>query len=143
MSPSFRRAMLVALLAPSLAEAQPPPGRGQGQGQGQAVPGLQEPERPARPGQVTAAFSTIEQARINAWLATNAATLRPLPPGIARNVARGKPLPPGIARRAAPPSLLSQLVARPGYEVLVVGTAVVLARTGSLVVEDLVQSALR
>jgi hypothetical protein len=140
MTLSFRRAMLLALLVPSLAEAQPPPGRGQGQAQGQ---GQTVPSQPQRPAQVTVAFSTAEQARINAWLATNAPSLRPLPPGIARNVARGKPLPPGIAKRAAPQSLLSQLVARPGYEVLVVGTAVVLAQAGNLLVHDMVQSALR
>jgi len=140
MTVSFRRALLVALLVPSLARAQPPPGRGQGQqgpGRGQSQGQGQ------RPAPVTVAFSVAEQARINAWLATNAASLRPLPPGIARNVARGKPLPPGIARRAAPQSLLSQLVARPGYEVLVVGTAVVLAQAGNLLVHDMVQSALR
>lgn len=153
MTLSFRRAMLVALLVPSLAEAQPPPGRGQGQGQGQglgqaqSVPGLPQGQppsaQPQRPGQPTVSFSAAEQARINIWLASNAASLRPLPPGIARNVARGKPLPPGIAKRAAPQSLLSQLVARPGYEVLVVGTAVVLAQAGNLLVHDMVQSALR
>jgi hypothetical protein len=143
MTVSFRRAMLVALLVPSLAEAQPPPGRGQGQGQGQTIPGLPQGQPTARPGQVTVAFSAAEQARINAWLATNAGSLRPLPPGIARNVARGKPLPPGISKRAAPQSLLAQLVARPGYEVLVVGTAVVLAQAGNLLVHDMVQSALR
>lgn len=161
MNPSFRRAMLVALLAPSLASAQPPhtPGQGrgqaqgQGQGQGQVQPAPGQGQRPGssqgqsqahgRPGQVTVAFSAAEQARITAWLATNAASLKPLPPGIARNLARGKPLPPGIARRAAPASLLSQLVPRPGYEVLVVGTTVVLAQAGSLIVHDLVHSALR
>jgi hypothetical protein len=88
-------------------------------------------------------FTAAEQARITAWLAANAASLRPLPPGIARNLARGKPLPPGIARRAAPQALLSQLVSRPGYEVLVIGTAVVLSQAGTLLVNDLVQAALR
>jgi hypothetical protein len=141
MTVSFRRALLVALLCPSLAEAQPPPGRGQGYGQ--AIPGLPQGQPSPRPGQVTVAFTAAEQARISAWLAANAGSLRPLPPGIARNVARGKPLPPGIAKRAAPASLLAQLVARPGYEVLVVGTTVVLAQAGSLLVHDIVQSTLR
>lgn len=85
----------------------------------------------------------MEQARISAWLAGNATSLQPLPPGIARNLARGRPLPPGIARRAAPQALLSHLTARPGYEVLVVGTAVVLAHAGSSMVHDLVDGAAR
>jgi hypothetical protein len=141
MTVSFRRAMLVALLAPSLASAQPPPGRGQGQGQ--PLQGQPPAGQGQRPGQATAAFTAAEQARITAWLAANAASLRPLPPGVARNVARGKPLPPGIAKRAAPQPLLAQLIHRPGYEVLVVGTAVVLAQAGNLLVHDIVQSALR
>jgi hypothetical protein len=119
-----RRFLLAALLVPA--------GAGAGRAQGAQ-----------RPPQSPLAFSVAEQARINAWLVANAASLTPLPPGIARNVARGKALPPGIARRAAPPALLAHILPRPGYEVLVVGTAVVLARQGTLVVEDLVQSALR
>jgi len=119
-----RRALLAALLVPAVA--------GEGRAQGAQ-----------RPPQSPLAFSAAEQARINAWLVANAASLTPLPPGIARTIARGRALPPGIARRPAPQALLTHLRPRPGYEVLVVGTAVVLARQGTLVVEDLVQSALR
>jgi hypothetical protein len=89
------------------------------------------------------AFTVAERAAIAAWLAANLGALQPLPPGIARNVARGKPLPPGIARRAAPQSLLAQIAPRPGHDVLVVGTVVVLAQLGNLLVQDLVQQAAR
>jgi hypothetical protein len=124
MTGASRRALLAGLLVPAVA------------GEGRAQGGQRPPQSPL-------AFSAAEQARINAWLVANAASLTPLPPGIARTIARGRALPPGIARRAAPQALLMHLRPRPGYEVLVVGTAVVLARQGTLVVEDLVQSALR
>jgi hypothetical protein len=125
-----RRTLLAACAALTMARealaqpplAQPPLGRGGG-GQSPSV-------------QLT--FTTAEQARITAWLVANAGSLQPLPPGIARNLARGRPLPPGIARRAAPQALVSQLLPRPGYEVLVIGTAVVLARVGTALVQDIV-----
>jgi len=137
----YRRALLAALLGPSLASAQPTQGRGEPHGQSPQGRGRQGQRE--RPGQAPVAFTAAEQALISAWLAANAASLRPLPPGVARHLARGKPLPPGIAKRAAPPALLAQLISRPGYEVLVVGTAVVLAQAGNLLVHDIVRSALR
>lgn len=130
-----RRALLATLIAalPAISRAQ---GQGQGQGQGR---GAQQRGQP----HPLVSFTAAEQAVIAAWLAANAGSLTPLPPGIARNLARGKPLPPGIARRAAPQSLRAQLVARPGFEVLVIGTSVVLAEAGSLRVNDLVAAARR
>ncbi|WP_291296441.1 anti-virulence regulator CigR family protein [Elioraea sp.] len=143
-----RRAVLAAFLATLSWRAQ---AQGQGQGQGQRQNQNQGPSQGQGQGQapnqgrggaqVPTTFSTTEQARITAWLAANAGSLQPLPPGIARNLARGKPLPPGIARRAAPQTLLSQLILRPGYEVLVIGTAVVLAQVGNQLVQDLVEGA--
>jgi hypothetical protein len=138
----LRRSLLAGLLLPAPALGQ---GQGQGRGQGQGQGPGQGPGGPQRSGEAAAllAFTAAEQVRITAWLAANAASLQPLPPGIARNLARGKPLPPGIARRAAPQTLLTQLVTRPGYEVLVIGTSVVLAKVGSSLVQDMVQAARR
>jgi hypothetical protein len=61
---------------------------------------------------------------------------KPLPPGIAKNLARGKPLPPGIAKNFLPQPFIAQLPQHPGYEWRQAGSDLVLAVSGTYVVQD-------
>src|SRR3546814_20296053 len=64
---------------------------------------------------------------------------QPLPPGIAKNLARGKPLPPGIAKRGLPNTLTSRLSIPSGYELLSVGTGVLLVAIGTRIIADVLR----
>src|SRR3546814_738377 len=64
---------------------------------------------------------------------------QPLPPGIAKNLARGKPLPPGIAKRGLPNTLTSRLSIPSGYELLSVGTDVLLVAIGTRIIADVLR----
>ena len=77
-------------------------------------------------------FTAAEKREIRDWFAKEKIAAEPLPPGIAKNLARGKPLPPGIAKKAIPPELAAKL-SRPDYELLLVGTDVVLVKSGVVV----------
>jgi hypothetical protein len=133
-------------------------GKGQGHGQGvNVVPGPgksqghkakshsqgvadQVHENQALDGLITAA----EQATILGFLQQKpgfVGSTGSLPPGIAKNLARGKPLPPGIAKQQLPPSLLSQLPPRPGYEWWAVGNDIVLTSIATGLVVDLIANA--
>jgi hypothetical protein len=90
--------------------------------------------QPAAPAAHTT-FSTVERNAISNYFRTHRINVKPLPPGIARNVARGKPLPPGIAKQRIPADLSRRLVARPGYEFLIVGENIVLIDPVGIVVD--------
>jgi len=77
-------------------------------------------------------FTAAEKREIRDWFAKEKIAAEPLPPGIAKNLARGKPLPPGIAKKAIPAALAARL-SRPDYELLLVGTDVVLVKSGVVV----------
>jgi hypothetical protein len=77
-------------------------------------------------------FTAVEKREIRDWFAREKIVAEPLPPGIAKNLARGKPLPPGIAKKEIPAALVAKL-ARPGYELFLVGTDVVLVKSGIVV----------
>ncbi|MGH7560450.1 MAG: anti-virulence regulator CigR family protein [Gemmatimonadales bacterium] len=82
-------------------------------------------------------FTDEEKRLIRDWYGQAKIQGKPLPPGIAKNLARGKPLPPGIAKQVIPAELDRILPPRPDFERLVVGTDIVLVRSG-LVVDILV-----
>jgi hypothetical protein len=91
---------------------------------------------------VSISFTPEEIVRIRAWFAARPEyRAQRLPPGVAKNLARGKPLPPGIARRQAPPELIAILGRRPGASFTIVGGALVLLNSAS-VVADIVENAL-
>jgi hypothetical protein len=75
-------------------------------------------------------FSAEEKRLIRDWFGQAKIAAEPLPPGIAKNLARGKPLPPGIAKKVIPAELLGRLPSRPAFELLLVGTDVVLVKSG-------------
>lgn len=68
---------------------------------------------------------------------------KPLPPGIAKNLARGKPLPPGIATRNLPENLIKGLPRYDGYEWMAAGADLILIKTASRLVADVLTNALR
>lgn len=78
-------------------------------------------------------FTAEEKRLIRDWYGQAKIAAEPLPPGIAKNLARGKPLPPGIAKKTIPADLLTRLPPRLDYERLVVGTDIVLVRSGIVV----------
>ena len=82
-------------------------------------------------------YSAVERERIGSYFRTHRYEAKPLPPGIARNLARGKPLPPGIAKQRIPADLSRLLVARSGYESLIVGDRIVLIDPVGIVVDIL------
>jgi len=91
--------------------------------------------RPTATGQDQGAgnlFTAAEKREIRDWFAKAKIAAEPLPPGVAKNLARGKPLPPGIAKKAIPAELAAKL-SRPDYELLLVGTDVVLVKSGVVV----------
>lgn len=77
-------------------------------------------------------FTAAEKREIRDWFAREKIAAEPLPPGVAKNLARGKPLPPGIAKKEIPAALATKL-SRPGYELFLVGTDVVLVKSGVVV----------
>jgi len=77
-------------------------------------------------------FTAAEKREIRDWFAREKIAAEPLPPGVAKNLARGKPLPPGIQKKPIPAALASKL-SRPDYELLLVGTDVVLVKSGVVV----------
>lgn len=86
---------------------------------------------------VTAGFSLTERRIVTDYFAEHRFDAKPLPPGIAKNLARGKPLPPGIAKQRVPDGLRTQLPARTGVEISIVGDRIVLLEASGLVVDIL------
>lgn len=104
----------------------------------QAGRGRERQSRDAQAGQASAqitvsVFTDDEKRKIRDWYGEAKIQAKPLPPGIARNLARGKPLPPGIAKQTIPSELERVLPARPDFERLVVGTDIVLVKSGIVV----------
>jgi len=140
----FCAAFLAAGTLPALAEQ--PPGRGRGRGNAGGAHGGGGGGRGNTGGgsaggggaSVSLSFSTTDQTRIRSYYAARP-NLRPqpLPPGIQRRLARGKPLPPGIAKRFAPPELVAQIGVRPGFQLLVVGSSLVLLHASTGMVQDI------
>jgi hypothetical protein len=78
-------------------------------------------------------FTAAEKREIRDWFAREKIAAEQLPPGIAKNLARGKPLPPGIAKKALPAELAGRFPRSPDFERLIVGTDVVLVKSGIVV----------
>lgn len=111
---------------------------GQGKGKGNSGSAGNNASDPA------AAAAALTAASIRASLGTNVGILhtgaKPLPPGIQKNLARGKPLPPGIAKKTVPGGLFPYLPRVEGYEWIQVGTALVLAGVGTLIVKEIIEN---
>lgn len=86
-----------------------------------------------------ALLSDQDRHTISGYFQHNPLHAQPLPPGIARNLARGKPLPPGIAKRGLPNALTSRLSIPSGYELLSVGTDVLLVAVGTRIIADVLR----
>lgn len=65
-----------------------------------------------------------------------------LPPGIRMNMARGKTVPYGLSYRRLPPQYLSYLPRYRGYEWRGYGNDLVLVRTGSSIIAEVIRGAL-
>lgn len=67
---------------------------------------------------------------------------RQLPPGIRMNMARGKKVPYGLSYRRLPPQYLSYLPRYRGYEWRGYGNDLVLVRTGTSIIAEVIRGAL-
>ncbi|MCU0803879.1 MAG: anti-virulence regulator CigR family protein [Burkholderiales bacterium] len=117
-----------------------PPGQAGGQGKGKGNSG-----NPGNGASDPAAIAaSLTAASIRTSLGSNVGVLhigaKPLPPGIQKNLARGKPLPPGIAKKTVPGGLFPHLPRVDGYEWIQVGTALVLAGVGTLIVKEIIEN---
>lgn len=84
-------------------------------------------------------LSDQDRHTISGYFQHNPLQSQPLPPGIAKNLARGKPLPPGIAKRGLPNALTARLSIPSGYELLSVGTDVLLVALGTRIIADVLR----
>ena len=153
MTKSYRRALALATAlavltaAPGASWAKNDKGQGggppaqaggQGKGKGNSGNSANSASDPA------AIAASLTAASIRASLGANVGVLhtgaKPLPPGIQKNLARGKPLPPGIAKKAIPGGLFPHLPRVDGYEWIQVGTALVLAGVGTLIVKEIIEN---
>jgi Ni/Co efflux regulator RcnB len=69
--------------------------------------------------------------------------VKELPPGIRKKLARGGTLPPGIAMQVLPDGLHRRLPPRDGQHYEIIGTDVVLVRTATKVIVDVLKDVLR
>lgn len=147
-----RAALLLGLgLLPMPALAQ---GQGQGQGQGRGGGGQGQGGQGGRGNQggnqggnrdpLAVSLGALEQSIVRSWLGQNPGfSVQPLPPGMRNRLAQGKPLPPGIQRRVLPGGLLGRLPPRPGYDYVMIGTALVLMHAASGAVAAILDDAFR
>ena len=88
-------------------------------------------------------LSDQEVRIIRDWYGAHSVQPASLPPGIAKNLRRGKPLPPGIAKKLAPQPLVSRLDIPYGYQLVEVGTDVLLIEAGTRIIAEILKDAIR
>lgn len=88
-------------------------------------------------------LSDQEVLIIRDWYGAHSVQPANLPPGIAKNLRRGKPLPPGIAKKLAPQQLVSRLDIPYGYQLVEVGTDVLLIEAGTRIIAEILKDAIR
>lgn len=123
----------------------PDPAKAAGAGKsgdaGKSKHGSPDSATAAAAGAILAGVLLSDQDRhtISGYFQHNPLQSQPLPPGIAKNLARGKPLPPGIAKRGLPNALTARLSIPSGYELLSVGTDVLLVALGTRIIADVLR----
>ena len=131
------RGVVIAALAIFLALAGPVLSQGNGNGHKSQY---QTGGQPTGATLTVSLITSFERSTILGYIqghpSSQLASMKPLPPGIARKLARGGSLPPGIAKRYFPSDLMGQLPPRPGQQWMVMGMDVLLVDAATQLILD-------
>ena len=137
------------VLSVFLAAAAPALAQGNSQGKGAGNPGKGSNASTTEGvvgGVLDAVLSDDERKIIRSYFhehPDSAGKVKELPPGIRKKLARGGTLPPGIAMQVLPDGLHRRLPPRDGQHYEIIGTDVVLVRTATKVIVDVLKDVLR
>ena len=142
--------ILAAVLALSLAAAPALADQGKGKGKGNSgKPSggtMEDVVEGVTAGVLGAVLSDDERRIIQRYFGEHpdaVGKVKELPPGIRKKLARGGTLPPGIAMQVLPDGLHRRLPPRDGQHYEIIGTDVVLVRTATKVIVDVLKDVLR